>query len=101
VTNYNVGDSRSREVVRDFFNCGDQKCAKIVLAGYFSPLSMLLGTNYHFFNDNYVCKGWGFEKEEFCNHYITQVILQFGARDLKCKAHQVLQNPISKIFQSK
>jgi hypothetical protein len=101
--NLNAGSSRSAKVVRHFFDCDNVIQKKCVLSGYFSPLSLLLGTNYHFFPDekNYICSGWGFEGETYCNHFITQVILQFGKNGLKCKAHQVLQNPLSKIFQTK
>jgi hypothetical protein len=98
---WNVG--RNTQVVKSFFEKATIKLGKIIFSHYFSPLSLLLGTDYHFLDENhYSCQGWGFYAEEdLCNHYISQVSLHFGKKDMKCKAHQLLQNPSSKIFQSK
>ena len=87
--------------IQSFFGLGEKK-NKIRLDKTFSPLSELLGDD-HFFLDeqNYSCEGWGFLKEKHCHHFIVQVVLCNSEGHLKCKAHQILQNPISKIFQGK
>jgi hypothetical protein len=55
---WNLG--RGTTVLKDFFREHTNK-EKVMMSCYFSPLSLLLGSDYHFCSESdYVCEGWGF-----------------------------------------
>jgi hypothetical protein len=86
VFSWNLG--LSTKVLYNFFEQrGEIKKGKIVFSHYFNPLSLLLGTDYHFVSEeNYSSTGWGFNGTEFCNHFVDQVNLHFGKQHiLECE----------------
>jgi hypothetical protein len=93
-----------QESLAFFLGCTSQKKSSVILSEKFHPLDRLLGPDYFFFGEEegqYCGHSWGFYGEPACNHFITRIGFFFSTNgEMKCKAHQVLQNPKSKIFQT-